>query len=174
MPKVTTIPPRKQRNHAVASQETRKIRVAAYCRVSTDTEEQATSYQAQIAHYEEVIHRNPEWVFAGIYADDGISATSTKHREQFHQMIQDCMDGKIDLIITQKVSNVSRDAQEMTICARMLAARKPPVGIYFISEDLYTLASYYRDDLREPCFFPTPDWKILPDDELDMRGALHE
>lgn len=64
MPKVTTIPPRKQRNHAVASQETRKIRVAAYCRVSTDTEEQATSYQAQIAHYEEVIHRNPEWVFA--------------------------------------------------------------------------------------------------------------
>ena len=86
MPKVTTIPPRKQRNHAVASQETRKIRVAAYCRVSTDTEEQATSYQAQIAHYEEVIHRNPEWVFAGIYADDGISATSTKHREQFHQM----------------------------------------------------------------------------------------
>ena len=50
MPKVTTIPPRKQRNHAVASQETRKIRVAAYCRVSTDTEEQATSYQAQIAH----------------------------------------------------------------------------------------------------------------------------
>ena len=99
MPKVTTIPPRKQRNHAVTSQETRKIRVAAYCRVSTDTEEQATSYQAQIAHYEEVIHRNPEWVFAGIYADDGISATSTKHREQFHQMIQDCMDGKIDIFI---------------------------------------------------------------------------
>lgn len=53
MPKVTTIPPRKQRNHAVTSQETRRIRVAAYCRVSTDTEEQATSYQAQIAHYEE-------------------------------------------------------------------------------------------------------------------------
>lgn len=81
MPKVTTIPPRKQRNHAVASQETQKIRMAAYCRVSTDTEEQATSYQAQIAHYEKVIHRNPEWVFAGIYADDGISATSTKHRD---------------------------------------------------------------------------------------------
>lgn len=56
----------------------------------------------------------------------------------------------------------------MIICARMLAARKPPVGIYFISEDLYTLASYYRDDLREPCFFPTPDWEILPDDELDI------
>lgn len=65
MPKVTTIPPRKQRNHAVTSQETRKIRVAAYCRVSTDTEEQATSYQAQIAHYEEVIHRNPEWSLLG-------------------------------------------------------------------------------------------------------------
>ena len=88
--------------------------------------------------------------------------------------LSDCDAGKVDLIITQKVSNVSRDAQEMTICARILAARKPPVGIYFISEDLYTLASYYRDDLREPYFFPTSGWKILPDDELDMRGALHE
>ena len=112
MPKVTTIPPRKQRNHAVASQETRKIRVAAYCRVSTDTEEQATSYQAQIAHYEEVIHRNPEWVFAGIYADDGISATSTKHREQFHQMIQDCMDGKIDMLITKSISRFARNTMD--------------------------------------------------------------
>lgn len=90
------------------------------------------------------------------------------------ELLSDCDAGKVDLIITQKVSNVSRDAQEMTICARILAARKPPVGIYFISEDLYTLASYYRDDLRESYFFPTSGWKILPDDELDMRGALHE
>ena len=122
MPKVTTIPPRKQRNHAVASQETRKIRVAAYCRVSTDTEEQATSYQAQIAHYEEVIHRNPEWVFAGIYADDGISATSTKHREQFHQMIQDCMDGKIDMLITKSISRFARNTVDCLNYIRQLKA----------------------------------------------------
>ena len=90
------------------------------------------------------------------------------------ELLSDCDEGKVNLIITQKVSNVSRDVREITICARMLAARKPPVGIYFISEDLYTLASYYRDDLREPCFLPAPDWKLLPDDELDVRGALHE
>ena len=106
--------------------------------------------------------------------DNGSTAPYMENSTAWSELLSDCDAGKVDLIITQKVSNVSRDAQEMAICARMLAARKPPVGIYFISEDLYTLASYYRDDLREPCFFPTPDWKILPDDELDMRGALHE
>lgn len=137
MPKVTTIPPRKQRNHAVASQETRKIRVAAYCRVSTDTEEQATSYQAQIAHYEEVIHRNPEWVFAGIYADDGISATSTKHREQFHQMIQDCMDGKIDMLITKSISRFARNTVDCLNYIRQLKAQNIP--IYFEKESINTM-----------------------------------
>lgn len=137
MPKVTTIPPRKQRNHAVASQETQKIRVAAYCRVSTDTEEQATSYQAQIAHYEEVIHRNPEWVFAGIYADDGISATSTKHREQFHQMIQDCMDGKIDMLITKSISRFARNTVDCLNYIRQLKAQNIP--IYFEKESINTM-----------------------------------
>ena len=137
MPKVTTIPPRKQRNHAVASQETRRIRVAAYCRVSTDTEEQATSYQAQIAHYEEVIHRNPEWVFAGIYADDGISATSTKHREQFHQMIQDCMDGKIDMLITKSISRFARNTVDCLNYIRQLKAQNIP--IYFEKESINTM-----------------------------------
>ena len=137
MPKVTTIPPRKQRNHAVTSQETRKIRVAAYCRVSTDTEEQATSYQAQIAHYEEVIHRNPEWVFAGIYADDGISATSTKHREQFHQMIQDCMDGKIDMLITKSISRFARNTVDCLNYIRQLKAQNIP--IYFEKESINTM-----------------------------------
>ena len=137
MPKVTTIPPRKQRNHAVTSQGTRKIRVAAYCRVSTDTEEQATSYQAQIAHYEEVIHRNPEWVFAGIYADDGISATSTKHREQFHQMIQDCMDGKIDMLITKSISRFARNTVDCLNYIRQLKAQNIP--IYFEKESINTM-----------------------------------
>lgn len=137
MPKVTTIPPRKQRNHAVTSQETRKIRVAAYCRVSTDTEEQATSYQAQIAHYEEVIHRNPEWVFAGIYADDGISATSTKHREQFHQMIQDCMDGKIDMLITKSISRFARNTVDCLNYIRMLKDINIPV--FFEKENINTM-----------------------------------
>ena len=90
------------------------------------------------------------------------------------ELLEDCDAGKVNLIITQRVSNVSREIQEVIICARILAARNPPVGIYFISENLYTLASYYREDLRDSCFFPTPDWKILPDDESDIRGALHD
>ena len=146
MPKVTTIPPRKQRNHAVASQETRKIRVAAYCRVSTDTEEQATSYQAQIAHYEEVIHRNPEWVFAGIYADDGISATSTKHREQFHQMIQDCMDGKIDMLITKSISRFARNTVDCLNYIRQLKAQNIPGNTAQLPNDQkYDIIEIWKD-----------------------------
>lgn len=72
---VMTIPAKKRVGNASKPKEVKKIRVAAYCRVSTDTEEQATSYQAQIEHYQEVISKNPEWTFAGIFADDGISAT---------------------------------------------------------------------------------------------------
>ena len=124
-------------------------------------------FRATLAQY-------PMWEFVGFYIDNGSTAPYMENSTAWSELLSDCDAGKVDLIITQKVSNVSRDAQEMTICARILAARKPPVGIYFISEDLYTLASYYRDDLREPYFLPTPDWKILPDDELDMRGALHE
>ena len=110
----------------------------------------------------------------GFYIDNGSTAPYMENATAWTELLSNCDDGKVNLIITQKVSNISRDVQEATICARMLAARNPPVGIYFISEDLYTLASYYRDDLRETCFLPTPDWSILPDDELDVRGALHE
>ena len=76
MAKVTTIPPKKKSSKSERGQETPKLRVAAYCRVSTENGEQATSYQTQIEHYTEVIDKNPDWVLAGIFADDGISATS--------------------------------------------------------------------------------------------------
>ncbi len=72
-----------------------KIRVAAYCRVSTDTDEQATSYDAQIEHYTDLIAKHPEWELAGIYADDGISGTNTKKREEFNRLIDDCMAGRV-------------------------------------------------------------------------------
>ena len=69
---------------------TKKRRVAAYCRVSTDMEEQESSYEAQCEHYTNYINTNPEWELAGIFADSGISGTSTKHREQFNNMIEAC------------------------------------------------------------------------------------
>ena len=75
------------------------------------------------------------------------------------------MSGKVDLIITQKLSNVTSDRLEITILANFLALKN--IGIYFISEDIFTLATYYRNDLKETGFFPTEDWKQLPPDNLD-------
>ncbi|MFR3266396.1 MAG: recombinase family protein [Blautia massiliensis (ex Durand et al. 2017)] len=68
--------------------------MAAYCRVSTDSDEQATSYEAQIEHYTAFIKKNPDWEFAGIFADDGISGTDTRKREEFNRMIEECMKGE--------------------------------------------------------------------------------
>ena len=86
MKNVMIIPAKKQVGNIARQQEEKpKLRVAAYCRVSTDTEEQATSYEAQIAHYTEYIQKNPEWEFAGVYADDGILGTNTKKRSEFNR-----------------------------------------------------------------------------------------
>ena len=90
--------------------------------------------------------------------------------KEWSRLLQDCMDGKVNLIITQKIGNVSRDMQELTICSRLLAAQNPPIGIYFISEDIFTLASYYTHDLRDTKFFPSEDWEILPDEE--QKGLI--
>lgn len=151
------------------------FKVAVYIRFFNQTKYRDEEYLERNKEvFRATLSQYPMWEFVGFYIDNGSTAPYMENSTAWSELLSDCDAGKVDLIITQKVSNVSRDAQEMTICARILAARKPPVGIYFISEDLYTLASYYRDDLREPYFFPTSGWKILPDDELDMRGALHE
>lgn len=149
------------------------FKVAVYIRYFNQTkyddylERNKEVFRATLAQY-------PMWEFVGFYIDNGSTAPNMESAVAWSELLSDCDVGKVNLIITQKISNVSRKIHEVSICARMLAARNPPVGIYFISEDMYTLASYYREDLREPCFFPTPDWEILPDDELDLRGMLHE
>ena len=86
-PTVTVIPARPRMGMGRNEAEKQKIRVAAYCRVSTDSDEQATSYEAQIEHYTAFIKKNPDWEFAGIFADDGISGTDTRKREEFNRMI---------------------------------------------------------------------------------------
>lgn len=149
------------------------FKVAVYIRYFNQTkyddylERNKEVFRATLAQY-------PMWEFVGFYIDNGSTAPNMENAVAWSELLSDCDEGKVNLIITQKISNVSRKIHEISICARMLAARNPPIGIYFISEDMYTLASYYRDDLREPCFYPTPDWEILPDDELDLRGMLHE
>ena len=85
------------------------LKVAAYCRVSTDEEEQKTSYQAQIEYYTDKINKNPEWQMAGIFADEGITGTQAKKRPQFLKMIRLCRQGKIDVILTKSLSRFARN-----------------------------------------------------------------
>lgn len=99
----------KPRGSRVTKEIKPKLRVAAYCRVSTDSDEQAGSYEMQVQHYTDYISRNSEWEFAGIYADDGISGTNTRKRDGFNGMIEDCMAGKIDMIITKSISRFARN-----------------------------------------------------------------
>lgn len=101
--------------------------MAAYCRVSTDNEEQASSYEAKIQHYEEFIKTNPEWEFVGVYADEGISATNTKKREQFNAMIEDCKLGKIDMIFTKSISRFARNTLDCLQYIRLLKEINIPV-----------------------------------------------
>ena len=91
------------------SKESRKQRVAAYARVSTDSDEQMGSVEAQKDFFEKLILKRPDWEFAGIYADEGISGTSLNRREAFNRMVADAMDGKIDLIITKSLSRFARN-----------------------------------------------------------------
>ncbi|MDY6305587.1 MAG: recombinase family protein, partial [Oribacterium sp.] len=108
-PEVIIIPARKKIGNRVVKENEKKIHVAAYCRVSTDSDEQEESYDAQVKHFKEELQKNPAWVSAGIYADDGISATNTKKRDQFNQMIDDAMAGKIDMIRTKSISRFARN-----------------------------------------------------------------
>jgi site-specific DNA recombinase len=114
-------------------------RVAAYCRVSTDQEAQASSYELQVQHYTEYIGAHENWVLAGIYADEGITGTQLKHRDQFLKMIEDCEAGKIDMIITKSISRFARNTVDCLTIIRKLKALKEPVEIYFEKERLYSL-----------------------------------
>ena len=112
-------------------------RVAAYCRVSTDSEEQLTSYTNQKKVYTEMIAAKPEWEFAGLYADEGISGTRADKRPQFQRMINDCIAGKIDYIITKSVSRFARNTVDCLDHVRMLKARG--IGVYFEEQNIDTL-----------------------------------
>lgn len=119
--------------------EKRKLNVCAYCRVSTDMDTQALSYELQVQNYTEYIASNEEWEFAGIYADRGISGTSLKHRDEFNKMIDDCRAGKIDLIITKAVTRFARNVLDCISTIRMLKQLDPPVGVFFETERINTL-----------------------------------
>jgi DNA invertase Pin-like site-specific DNA recombinase len=134
---ITVIPAKPLKSRQTKTEETPKTRVAAYCRVSTDSDEQATSYETQVNHYTEFIKKNPAWKFAGIYADDGISGTNTKKRENFNRMIDDCMNGKIDLVITKSISRFARNTLDCLKYIRKLKDVNIPV--FFEKENINTM-----------------------------------
>jgi len=119
--------------------ETKPLRVAAYCRVSTEHENQASSFALQKDYYEKFVASHPNWFLVGIYADEGLSATSYSKREDFKRMLEDCRLGIIDLIITKNVSRFSRNVVDCLGIARDLISAKHPVGIYFQENNINTL-----------------------------------
>lgn len=135
--KVKFIPATADSSAGPAGKRPGKKRVAAYCRVSTELEEQEGSYEAQIRHYREFIEANPDWELAGVYADEGITGTSTKRREQFNAMIADCEAGKIDMVITKSISRFARNTLDCLSYIRKLKALDIP--ILFEKENINTM-----------------------------------
>lgn len=144
------------------------FRVGVYIRYFNQTRyEDYLSYHRK--QFTDTVSLCPQWTLVDFYIDEGSSAPNMESAPEWSRLIQDCFDGRVNLIITQKVSNVTRSMNEITLLSRIFAAQKHPIGIYFISEDIFTLASYYQDDLKDTEFLPDPNWEILPDDEEEMR-----
>lgn len=136
---VTTLPATISKYTAKPINSKEKRRVAGYARVSTETEDQQTSYAAQCDYYTNYIQSRSDWEFVSLYSDEGISATSTKHREGFNRMIEDALAGKIDLIITKSVSRFARNTVDSLSTIRKL--KENGTECYFEKENIWTFDS---------------------------------
>lgn len=130
------IPARKQSDFYDTDEQKR---IAVYVRVSTDNIQQTSSYELQKNYYEDMVERHENWTLVDIYADEGISGTSLNKRDAFNRMIADCKAGKVDLIITKSVSRFARNIVDCVTIVRMLKAMRPPIGIFFETEHIFTL-----------------------------------
>ena len=126
---VTMIPATLDLHTRVPKAAALRRRVAGYARVSTDSDEQYTSYEAQVDYYTKFIQRNPNWTFVDVYTDEGISAVMTKHRDGFNRMIADALAGHIDLIVTKSVSRFARNTVDSLTTVRKL--KEKGVEVYF-------------------------------------------
>lgn len=113
------------------------LRVAPYARVSTDSEEQLNSYKSQVMYYTDLVKKRKNWVLVDIYADEAITGTQVTKRENFQRMINDCMDGKIDMIITKSISRFARNTLDTLKYVRMLKERN--IAVFFEDENINTL-----------------------------------
>lgn len=134
---ITVIPAIRKVGTQKPETKVQKTRVAAYCRVSTEYEEQESSYDVQVEHYTTYIKSKPEWEFVEVYADDGISGTNTKKRDEFNRMIDDCKAGKIDMILTKSISRFSRNTVDCLKYTRELKALN--IAAFFEKENINTL-----------------------------------
>jgi len=134
---ITVIPARANNTNLAESPALKKV--AAYCRVSTDFAEQTSSYEAQVAYYTSYIKGHADYDLAGIYADQGLSGTSTKKREQFNKMIADCKAGKIDIIITKSISRLARNTLDCLNYVRLL--KDLGIAVIFEKENINSLDS---------------------------------
>ena len=136
MARSITVIPAKQISIAESgtAQSVQKLKMAAYCRVSTDQEEQLLSYENQVNYYTNYISENPLYEYAGTYADEGISGTNTKKRDEFNRMIADCRAGKIDMIITKSISRFTRNTLDCLNYVREL--KELGIGIIFEKENI--------------------------------------
>lgn len=136
---ITVIPARRSIGTQKPAAKVQKTRVAAYCRVSTEFEEQESSYDVQVEHYTNYINSNPDWEMVEVYADDGISGTNTKKRDEFNRMIEDCKAGKIDMILTKSISRFSRNTVDCLKYTREL--KDMNIAVFFEKENINTLDS---------------------------------
>jgi len=139
MANITVIPATKALHSKMPVNARSRRKVAGYARVSTDSEEQLTSYEAQVDYYTKYIRSNPDWEFVDVYTDEGISATNTRHRDGFNRMIADALAGRIDLIVTKSVSRFARNTVDSLTAVRKL--KEHGTEVYFEKEDIYTFDS---------------------------------
>ena len=136
---ITKIPATKDKYTSTLFREKKKRRVAGYARVSTDKDEQFTSYTAQVEYYTKYIQDHEDWEFVKVYTDEGITGTSTKHRKGFQQMVDDALAGKIDLIVTKSVSRFARNTVDSLVNIRLL--KDAGCECYFEEQNIWTFDS---------------------------------
>lgn len=164
-PEVVIIPASIEKTEKIT--ERKNLRVAAYCRVSTDSEEQMTSYETQLEFYTKMINENPNWKMVKVFADEGLSATSTAKRTQFLEMMEMCKKKKIDLIITKSASRFARNTLDTLEYVRML--KSIGVAVLFEKESINTAEMNSELILQLYAMFAQAESESISNNEKDGR-----
>ena len=150
-----------------------EYRIGVYIRYFNQTKyENYLDFHKQ--EFADTIALCPRWKLVDFYVDNGATAPNMESAKDWCRLLDDCFAGKIDLIITQKVSNVSRKPEELALIARLLACQEHPVGMYFINEELFTLASYYQKQMKDTDFLVSDIQEVGRITDGDENGAVDE